>query len=384
MATIQAPGMGDRRAESVRQGASGAVKAAKSAPRQLRGIGKMTKLDLCPFTRRLAAMLDAGLPLVQCMEALSEQTATPEFRQVVKDVGARIEGGDSFSEALNRYKELFGDLYVSMIRAGEVGGGLAEVTDRLAVYLENSMAMKRKVKSAMTYPTVVMSFAFLLTTGMILFIVPVFKGIFADFGGTLPLPTLILVKVSDLMRQFALYMVAAVVAMVWLLRRYLKTPHGAMAFDKHVLRAPVAGKIIEKVAMARMARTFASMLRSGVPILRCMEIVSQATGNRYIGASLVAAGTKIEGGAPLAKAMQESGKFPPMVIHMLSAGEKTGNVDGMLEKVADFYEDEVTNALASLSSMIEPLLMVFLGVIVGGIVVAMFMPIFKLGSLVQS
>jgi type IV pilus assembly protein PilC len=375
--------MGDRRAESVRQAASGSVKSAKAAPRRLHGIGRMIKLDLCPFTRRLAAMLDAGLPLVQCMDALSEQTATPEFRLVVKDLGARIEGGDSFSEALNRYKDLFGELYVSMIRAGEIGGGLAEVTDRLALYLETSMAMKRKVKSAMTYPTVVMSFAFLITTGLILFIVPVFKGIFADFGGTLPLPTLILVKTSDIMRQFALYVVGAVAVAIWLLRRYFKTQQGAMAFDRFVLKAPVAGKIIEKVAVARMARTFASMLRSGVPILRCMEIVSKATGNRYIGAALVEAGTKIEGGAPLARAIQESGRFPPMVIHMLAAGEKTGNVDGMLEKVADFYEDEVTNALASLSSMIEPLLMVFLGVVVGGIVVAMFMPIFKLGSLVQ-
>ncbi len=382
--TNQTPGAGDRRAASLKQSAAGAVHAARKAPRGIKGVGRIRKLDLCPFTRRLAAMLDAGLPLVQCMEALSEQTETPEFKRIVREVGTRIEGGDSFSEALARYSELFGELYVSMIRAGEIGGGLAEVTNRLASYLETSMAMKRKVKSAMTYPVLVLCFAFLLTTGMIVGIVPVFKTIFNDFGGTLPLPTQILCFISDVLRQYAIFVVLAAGIAFWLLRRYLKTPQGALAFDQYILRAPIAGAIIEKVAIARMARTFSSMLRSGVPILRCMEIVAQATGNRYIGGAFIAAGTKIEGGYPLAKAISESGKFPPMLIHMIAAGEKTGNVDGMLEKVADFYEDEVTNALASLSSMIEPLLMIFLGVVVGGIVISMFLPIFKMPGIVNA
>lgn len=360
-------------------------KGARTSVR-IRGIGRMRKMDLCPFTQRLAAMLDAGLPLVQCMDALAEQTVTPEFKKVVRDVGARIEAGDSFAEALERYHELFGDLYVSMIRSGEMGGGLAEVTKRLASYLESSMAMMRKVKSAMTYPTVVLGLAFVLTTAMILFIVPVFGNIFSDFGAKLPAPTQFLLDLSSFLQKFWYVGLLGVAFAYYCIQRFLHTDSGKLTFDRYVLKAPIAGPIVEKVAMARMARTFASMLRSGVPILRCMEIVSQATGNRFIGSLLKNAGYKIESGLPLSRAIQECGgafRFPPMLIHMLSAGEKTGNVDGMLEKVADFYEDEVANSLEALSSMIEPLLMAFLGVVIGGVVICMFLPIFKMNEIVQ-
>jgi type IV pilus assembly protein PilC len=358
--------------------------AEERRPRRvaMRGVGRMRKLDLCPFTQRLAAMLDAGLPLVQCMEALAEQTATPEFQKVVKDLGARIEAGDSFAEALDRYNELFGDLYISMIRAGEMGGGLVEVTQRLAKYMEDSTAMARKVKSAMTYPVVVLCIAVVLTMAMLFFIVPVFANIYADFGAKLPTPTLVLVRISDILRKQAPIVLVLAGVGVYFFRRFVRTEHGAYVFDRYVLKSPVAGPLIMKVAMGRMARTFASMIRSGVPILKTLEIVSQATGNRFIGAALARASARIEGGATLALAMKESGQFPPMVIHMLSAGEKTGNVDGMLEKVADFYEDEVKNALESLSSMIEPFLMAFLGVVVGGIVICMFLPIFKMHEIV--
>ena len=377
------PVLNDRRAASLKQNVASGTASAKKKVRRLKGVGRMRKLDLCSFTQKLAAMLDAGLPLVQCMDALSEQTITPEFKVVVKDIGARIEAGQSFSEALEQYKELFGDLYVSMIRAGEMGGGLSEVTARLATYMENSMAMTRKVKSALTYPVMVLGLAFILTTGMILFVVPVFKKMFEDFGGTLPAPTQMLIDFSDLMKSFwAVFIYAGIGVGIYFIRKWLRTDVGAMTFDRHVLRAPIAGPLIEKVAMARFARTFSSMIRSGVPILKCMEIVSQATGNRFIGQCVLAAGNKIEGGLPLAKALMESGKFPPMLLHMIAAGEKTGNVDGMLEKVADFYEAEVESAMDSLSSMIEPLLMAFLGVTVGGIVICMFMPIFKLSTVV--
>ena len=355
---------------------------ASQRPVRLRGIGKMRKLDLCPFTQRLAAMLDAGLPLVQAMDALAEQSSNPNFQRVVKDISARIEAGDSFAEALERYKELFGDLYISMIRAGEMGGGLAEVTARLAKYMETSTAMVRKVKAAMTYPIVVMSLALVLTTGMILFIVPVFAGIFADFGAKLPGPTQVLVNISNILRHDAL--VVAIVAgfCIYMFRRFLRTDRGRLLFDRWILKAPVAGQLILKVSMGRMARTFASMIRSGVPILKSMEIVAQAAGNKYIGNAILGASKKIEGGSALAVALKESGQFPPMVLHMIAAGEKTGNVDGMLEKVADFYEDEVASSLESLSSMIEPLLMAFLGVVIGGIVICMFMPIFKMNEIV--
>lgn len=351
-------------------------------PVRLRGIGKMRKLDLCPFTQRLAAMLDAGLPLVQAMDALAEQSSNPNFQLVVKDISARIEAGDSFAEALERYKELFGDLYISMIRAGEMGGGLAEVTARLAKYMETSTAMVRKVKAAMTYPVVVMALAFILTTGMILFIVPVFAGIFADFGAKLPGPTQVLVDVSNILRHDALVVLIVGGFCIYMFRRFLRTDRGRLLFDRWILKAPVAGQLILKVSMGRMARTFASMIRSGVPILKSMEIVAQAAGNMYIGNAIMVASKKIEGGSALAVALKDSGQFPPMVLHMIAAGEKTGNVDGMLEKVADFYEDEVANSLESLSSMIEPLLMAFLGVVIGGIVICMFMPIFKMNEIV--
>jgi len=376
------PVVNDRRAASLKQNVAAGAVSAKRKVRRLKGVGRMRKLDLCSFTQKLAAMLDAGLPLVQCMDALSEQTITPEFKLVVKDIGARIEAGQSFSEALEQYKELFGDLYVSMIRAGEMGGGLSEVTARLATYMENSMAMARKVKSAMTYPVMVLGLAFILTTGMILFVVPVFKKMFEDFGGTLPAPTQMLIDFSDLLKKYSPLFIIGIFFAVYFFRKWLRTDQGALTFDRNVLHAPVAGPLVEKVAMARFARTFSSMIRSGVPILKCMEIVSQATGNRFIGQSVLAAGSKIEGGLPLAKALMESGKFPPMLLHMIAAGEKTGNVDGMLEKVAEFYEAEVEAAMDSLSSMIEPLLMAFLGVTVGGIVICMFMPIFKLSSVV--
>jgi type IV pilus assembly protein PilC len=374
----------DKRAPqlNVRDGKAPGEGRGSQRPVRLRGIGKMRKLDLCPFTQRLAAMLDAGLPLVQAMDALAEQSSNPNFQRVVKDISARIEAGDSFAEALERYKELFGDLYISMIRAGEMGGGLAEVTARLAKYMETSTAMVRKVKAAMTYPIVVMALAFVLTTGMILFIVPVFAGIFADFGAKLPGPTQVLVEVSNILRHDALVVVIVAGFCIYMFRRFLRTEKGRLLFDRWILKAPVAGQLILKVSMGRMARTFASMIRSGVPILKSMEIVAKASGNMYIGNAILAASKKIEGGSALAVALKECGQFPPMVLHMISAGEKTGNVDGMLEKVADFYEDEVANSLESLSSMIEPLLMAFLGTVIGGIVICMFMPIFKMNEIV--
>ncbi|MFA4943517.1 MAG: type II secretion system F family protein [Lentisphaeria bacterium] len=377
----------DKRSTELRKEPTG--KATTTGKVHVRRSGKIRKVDLCPFTQRLAAMLDAGLPLVQCMEALSEQTETPEFKAVVRDLGLRIEAGESFAEALAHYTDLFGELYVSMIRSGEMGGGLAEVAARLAGYLEASQAMARKIKSSMTYPVVVLCMAFILTTAMIMFIVPVFKNIFADFGAAdkLPLPTQMLIALSDAVRAYSLIILPVLLAAIWLVVKWLHTKNGKYLFDRHVLRAPIAGQIIERVAIGRMSRTFASMLRSGVPILHCMEIVSQATGNQYLGRMLISAQHKVESGLPLAKSIQEGGaelhyKFPPMLIYMLAAGEKTGNVDGMLEKVADFYEAEVRASLEQLTSMIEPLLMAILGIVIGSIVISMFMPIFKMTEIV--
>ncbi|MFO7820718.1 MAG: type II secretion system F family protein [Lentisphaeria bacterium] len=361
-------------------GADGNVRKQKT---KIRGVRKIKNTELCPFTQKLAAMLDAGLPLVQCMEALSDQTDNPEFRKIVVDIKERIEGGDSFAEALRHYHELFGDLYVNMIQAGEIGGGLSEVTARLASYLEASVALKRKVKSALTYPVIVMILSGVLTIAMLVFIVPTFAEIYKDFDAELPKPTKVLVKISDIVRGQAVYVMIFFALLWYVIHRIKKTDQGTYMFDQFVLKMPVAGQLLEKIALARMARTFASLVRSGVPILKTLEIVSQATGNRYIGRALETCGGEIEGGANIAASLKNTNQFPPMVIHMIAAGEKTGNIDGMLEKVADFYEDEVTNALESLSSMIEPLLMAFLGVVIGGIVICMFLPIFKMNEIVQ-
>ena len=328
-------------------------------------------------------MLDAGLPLIQCMEALSEQTQNLEFQKVIKTVSARIEAGDSFAEALGTYEVVFGELYVSMIGSGEMSGALAEVTQRLGSYLEASMGLRRRVKSAMTYPVIVMGLAGVLTIGMLVFIVPTFASIYEDFDAELPKATKFLMFLSDLLKKRLPIVAVVCVFIWWALKRFRSTEQGALLFDRYVLKAPVAGALIEKVALARMSRTFASMIRSGVPILRTVEIVGSATGNKFLEASLIRSGTEIEGGLGLAESLKKCGDWPPMLIHMVSAGEKTGNVDGMLEKVADFYDDEVSASLESLSSMIEPLLMAFLGIVIGGIVVCMFMPIFKMHEIVS-
>ncbi len=371
-----------RPAES-RQRSSGARSRQTDTRVKIRGAGKIRKQELCPFTQKLAAMLDAGLPLIQCLSALSEQTENLHFRKIVEDIRARVEGGASFAEALSAYQGLFGELYVNMIRAGEMGGGLAEVTARLAAYLEASAAMVRKVKAALTYPVVVVLLATALTIVMLVFIVPVFEGIFDDFGAELPAPTQMLVTVSNVIRRQAPLVIVGLIVLVLILRSVQKTPKGAYAMDSLKLRAPVAGSLIEKIALARMSRTFASLLRSGVPILQTISIVAQATGNRVIGGALANCGGQIEGGVPVGASLRATGRFPPMVIHMIAAGEKTGNIDGMLEKVADFYEDEVSNTLESLASMIEPLLMAFLGVVIGAIVICMFLPIFRMHEIVS-
>jgi len=356
----------------------------KAHQRRVRGLRRIRLVELPAFTLRLAAMLDAGLPLIQCMEALSEQTTNLEFRRVIQDIGARIEAGDSFAEALARYRQVFGELYIGMVRAGEAGGALAEVMQQLGSYLEASMALRRRVKSAMTYPVMVMGLALVLTAFMILFIVPRFGSIYEDFGAQLPGPTLTLLNISNALRRMFPAVLVGLFVAIYIFRLWKKTERGRMTWDRFVLRLPVAGQIIQKIALSRMARTFATLLRSGMPLLRTLEIVGEASGNHYIASWLINAGREIERGSGLAESFKRWGHFPPMVIHMISAGEKTGNVDGMLEKVADFYDDEVSNALEALSSMIEPLLMAFLGIVIGGIVICMFLPIFKLSTIVNA
>lgn len=350
---------------------------------KLRGLGRMKKLDLCPFTVKMAAMLDAGLPLVQTLEALEEQTATPEFKVVIQHLHSRIEQGDNFAEALSVYEPLFGDLYISMIRAGEMGGGLAEVSARLGSYIESSQALIRKIKSALTYPVIVLVLATIISSIMILIVVPQFGEIYEGFDAKLPGPTQALIDFSDFVKGHAILFFSGLGIWIYVMIHIKKTDRGSYLWAKYILKAPVAGSLIEKIALARMSRTFASMLRSGVPIIKTIDVCSSAMGNKYLGQAMAGTGKDIEGGAQIAESLQRAKIFPPMLLHMVRAGEKTGNIDGMMEKVAYFYEDEVENTLEGLASMIEPLLMAFLGVVIGGIVICMFLPIFKMHEIIN-
>jgi type IV pilus assembly protein PilC len=271
-----------------------------------------------------------------------------------------------------------------MVRAGEFGGSLSEVTERIASYLEASAALRRRIIAAIMYPLIITVLASALTTCMLIFIVPTFEEIYNDFDAELPKPTQVLILISNLIRHQAPWVIGTLVVLAILFFQIRKSEKGGLVIDRGFLHFPVFGSLIEKIALARFARTFASLMRSGVPILRSVEIVSMATGNRYIGRALTTCAPEIEGGSNIATAMRKTKTFPPMVIHMVSVGEKTGNIDGMLEKIADFYEDEVANALEALSSMIEPLLMAVLGVVIGAIVIAMFMPIFNLHQLIAN
>ncbi len=281
------------------------------------------------------------------------------------------------------YPEIFDELYVSMMRAGEVGGMLAEIAARIARYLEASARLRRKVRSAMMYPIVVMVLALTIATAMIVWLVPVFSSIYDDFGARLPGPTRLLVALSGLIRHNALFVALGLGALIYGFHRFKKTPRGAYAWDSFSLHFPLIGELVGKICLGRFASTFAQLIHSGVPILESLDIVAFATGNRVFSRIILRAKASVEGGELLSEELGRHREFPRMLVHMLSAGEKTGKMDDMLQKVADFYEEEVESALSGLTSVIEPLLMVFLGLVVGSIVLGMFMPIFKMSEIVN-
>lgn len=347
------------------------------------GAKKIILKELPAFTRQMAAMLSSGMPIVQTLEALEGQTDHKVFKEVVRGVRTQIEGGDSLTEALRHYPDVFSTLYVSMLQAGEMGGLLADTADRLAFYLESQAKLRRKVVSAMMYPCIVTAVALLLTSAMIIWIVPAFASIYKDFDAALPAPTQFLVNVSDFVRAFALYVVVTLVVVVVSLAKFKKTEKGAYLWDAMLLKLPVFGELISKVSLSRFAATFAQMTRSGVPILQGLEITAVATGNKVLGRVIENASDMVERGEPLSAALISDPNFPTMLVQMLAAGEKTGKVDDMLQKLSEFYQDEVDATLAGLTSLIEPLLIVFLGILIGGIVLCMFMPIFKMHEIVN-
>ena len=327
-------------------------------------------------------MLLAGMPLIQALDALQDQTSDKNFQTVIVGLKNYLQAGAALSEALQHYPTVFDSLYVNMMKAGESGGQLGETAGRLASFLESSARLNRKVKSAMSYPVVVLFIALAIATAMILFIVPVFSGMFADFGAKLPGPTQFLVNLSGSLRKYGIFILAFLVVCFLFFKKWKQTPAGAYQLSLFFLKFPVIGELNRKIATSRFARTFAQLLKSGVPILQAMEIVSRATGNTVFESVIMDARSTVERGEPLSSALIKYQCFPKLLVHMMAAGEKTGKIDDMMQNIADFYDDEVEVMLDGLTSLIEPLLMIFLGVTIGSIVISMFLPIFKMGEIV--
>ncbi len=354
----------------------------KISKRGKTGGGSVALADLVVFTRQLATMVDAGLAIVQSLQALADQTSNKVMRDTIKDVCTRVEGGDNFSAALQKHPKVFNRLYVCMVDAGEKGGLLAEILSRLATYLENTARMRKKVKSAMMYPTVVTLVAIGITIFLLVKIVPVFADVFSGFGAKLPAPTQYLINVSEAVRNYFWYGLPMVCLGVYGWFAYIKTKPGREFWDRLRIKLPIFGPIAHKICLARFTRTLASLIRSGVPILEVLNIVANTCGNVVMEKAIRTASMDIERGEGISAALGKHPIFPSMVIRMLTAGEQTGKIDAMLERVADFLDEEIETTLSGLTSLIEPLLIVFLGVVVGGIVICMFLPIFKLGEIV--
>jgi type IV pilus assembly protein PilC len=345
--------------------------------------GAVPLADLVVFTRQLATMIDAGLAMVQSLQALAEQTTNKVMRDVIRDVCSRVEGGDSFSAALQKHPKVFNRLYVCMVDAGEKGGLLAEILARLATYLENTARLRKKVKSAMMYPTVVTIVAIGITIFLLVKVVPVFGDIFKGFNAKLPAPTLFLISVSEFLQQSILYLLPLMLCLVWGWFAYIKTKQGREFWDRTRIKLPIFGSIAHKICLARFTRTLASLIRSGVPILEVLNIVANTCGNVIMEKAVRTASGDIERGDSISNSLGKHPIFPTMIIRMITAGEQTGKIDSMLERVADFLDEEIETTLSGLTSLIEPLLIVFLGVVVGGIVICMFLPIFKMSEIIN-
>ena len=344
------------------------------------GRQRVKKKDVAVFTRQLATMIDAGLPLVQSLDILSIQQENKAFKEVIKNIKDDVEGGSTFAGALRKHPKVFDELYVNLVVAGEEGGILDNVLTRLAVYIEKSEALKKKIKSALVYPSTIVGVAIIVVAVLMIFVIPVFQKMFANMGHTLPLPTIIVIGISNLLKKYILLLVVALVILVFMLRRYYATEKGKMAIDSLILKLPVFGILFRKVAVARFSRTLSTLITSGVPILDGLTITSKTAGNKLIEQAIMKARTSISEGETIAEPLARGEVFPPMVTQMIGVGESTGSLDSMLSKIADFYEEEVDVAIATLTSLLEPFLMVFLGVTVGGIVIAMYLPIFKIAT----
>ncbi len=350
---------------------------------KLPGIGGITQKDLVIFTRQFATMIDAGLPLVQCLDILANQLDNMAFREVLTRVKVKVESGSTLADALGDHPKVFDVLYVQLVAAGEIGGILDTILNRLAAYIEKNEKLKSKVKGAMVYPSIVLVVAVGVTAVLLLFVTPTFEKMFKDFGGAMPAPTQIVIDLSKFLQKYILLIIGVTIAGAIAFRTWKNTKKGREQWDRFTIKTPVLGPLIRKVAVARFTRTLGTMISSGVPILDALEVVAKSAGNTVVEKAIRYTKEKISEGKTIVQPLSETNVFPSMVVQMIGVGEATGAMDQMLNKIADFYDDEVDAAVAALTSMIEPIMMVFLGAIVGGFLIAMYLPIFSIAGAVK-
>ncbi len=343
---------------------------------------KVTEKNIVVFSRIFATMINAGLPLMQCLDLLAEQEQNKTFAKIIKGLKEDIEGGSTLTDALKKYPKIFDQLFVNLVAAGESGGILDTILQRLSNYMEKAMKLKGKVKGAMTYPISVLVISIGVVSLLLLKVIPVFQKMFEGFGGALPAPTQFLVDASQYARHYFIYAIIVVAAVIYAFKTYYKTEKGTLTIDALVLKAPVFGPLLKKVAVAKFTRTLSTMMSSGVPIMEGLDIVSKTAGNKIIENAILETRRSVGEGKTIAEPLMETDIFPSMVVQMIAVGEATGALDAMLAKIADFYDDEVDAAVEAMTALLEPVMMVFLGGVVGGMIIAMYLPIFKMASVV--
>jgi type IV pilus assembly protein PilC len=341
---------------------------------------KVTSKDIVVFTRQFSTMIDAGLPLVQGLNMLTEQSQNKTFKRILSQVTRDVEGGSTLADALGKHPKVFDSLFVNLVAAGEVGGILDTILQRLAAYIEKTQKLKSQIKGALTYPAVVVAIAIIVIAVIMIFVIPVFQDMFSSFGKALPAPTQLVVNMSNFTKSNVHWIILAIIILAFAFKRYRATASGRRRVDSVMLRMPIIGELIRKVAVARFTRTLGTMVKSGVPILDALEITARTAGNVIVEEVVMDARSSIAEGQTIAEPLAESIIFPGMVTQMISVGESTGALDAMLEKIADFYDDEVDATVAAMTSMLEPLLMLFLGGSIGGLVIAMYLPIFQMAA----
>jgi len=358
-------------------------KAAEGILQRLNMGGGVSDKDIVVFTRQFATMINAGLPLIQCLEILSTQSENKVFGKAIGEIKVDVESGSTLADALKKHPKMFDELYVNLVHAGEVGGLLDTILGRLAKHIEKAMKLKSQIKGAMVYPSTIMGVAVIVITVLMVFVIPIFAKMFLEMsGGTvgLPTPTQLVIDASNFMQNNILYLLTGAAALGYGIKRYYATPKGRLVMDRLFLRVPVMGDLIRKASVAKFTRTLGTLITSGVPILEGLMITSKTSGNKVVEGAILMARQSISEGKTVAEPLSKSGVFPNMVTHMISVGEATGALDAMLGKIADFYDDEVDAAVAALTAMLEPMMMVFLGTIIGFIVIAMYLPIFKMAA----